>query len=599
MLRRIFAVFLLLCLFPASANAWWNPDWTTRKKIPLNTTAQGVEISADQAFVPVLVRLHTGNFAFADAKPDGADLRFVANDDKTALKFHIESFDGVNELATVWVQVPKLSARQSAEYVWLYYGSEKAAAAGDAKGTYEPGFAAVYHFNEADGSAKDATSNAVPVAGAGKASKAGLIGGAFDFDGSSHLTVGPAPAFKAAAATGAAVSAWIKPASASGDQVIAQWGGASGLTVGLANGVPYASMGGTKVNGTAALAAGGWHFVGASVKDKLTLVVDGVEAGSSAAAAADLASAATIGGDATAAGFQGSIDEVQFSATARSSDFFKLAALGQASETKLLTVGQDEQAEAAGSSYFAILLGSVTIDGWVVISILMVMMVISWFVMFTKARFINRTKAGNQAFQARFAQLSSELLSLDSADIPEPGTNPVKASGTAKGTGGEPSPEDLVKNSSLYRLYHVGAREAKHRFDQLERKGLERTLSGPSINAIRASLDAGMVRESQRLNSQLVLLTIAVSGGPFLGLLGTVVGVMITFAAIAAAGDVNVNAIAPGIAAALVATVAGLAVAIPALFGYNYLSIQVKNLSADMTVFCDELVTKLAETYSN
>jgi biopolymer transport protein ExbB len=62
----------------------------------------------------------------------------------------------------------------------------------------------------------------------------------------------------------------------------------------------------------------------------------------------------------------------------------------------------------------------------------------------------------------------------------------------------------------------------------------------------------------------MVMLTIAISGGPFLGLLGTVVGVMITFAAIAASGDVNVNAIAPGIAAALAATVAGLAVAIPA-----------------------------------
>jgi biopolymer transport protein ExbB len=105
------------------------------------------------------------------------------------------------------------------------------------------------------------------------------------------------------------------------------------------------------------------------------------------------------------------------------------------------------------------------------------------------------------------------------------------------------------------------------------------------------------VRENQRLNKQMVLLTIAISGGPFLGLLGTVVGVMITFAAIAAAGDVNVNAIAPGIAAALVATVAGLAVAIPALFGYNYLGSRIKEIAADMHVFVDEFVTKVAEHY--
>jgi biopolymer transport protein ExbB len=122
-------------------------------------------------------------------------------------------------------------------------------------------------------------------------------------------------------------------------------------------------------------------------------------------------------------------------------------------------------------------------------------------------------------------------------------------------------------------------------------------LSAQAIQAIRASLDGVMVRETQKLNKLMVLLTIAISGGPFLGLLGTVVGVMITFAAIAAAGDVNVNAIAPGIAAALLATVAGLAVAIPSLFGYNYLITRIKEATSDMAVFVDEFVTKLAEFY--
>jgi biopolymer transport protein ExbB len=112
-------------------------------------------------------------------------------------------------------------------------------------------------------------------------------------------------------------------------------------------------------------------------------------------------------------------------------------------------------------------------------------------------------------------------------------------------------------------------------------------------------VDAASVRETQKLNSQMVLLTLAIAGGPFMGLLGTGVGVMITFAAIAAAGDVNVHAIAPGIAAALVATVAGLAVAIPALFGYNWLLSRVKNVSATLQVFVDELVTKVAEAYAD
>ncbi len=117
------------------------------------------------------------------------------------------------------------------------------------------------------------------------------------------------------------------------------------------------------------------------------------------------------------------------------------------------------------------------------------------------------------------------------------------------------------------------------------------------MDAIKAAIDADLVRETQKQNAGMVLLTIAISGGPFLGLLGTVVGVMITFAAIAAAGDVNVNAIAPGIAAALLATVAGLAVAIPALFGYNYLASRIKNITIAMQIFVDEFVTRTAELY--
>jgi biopolymer transport protein ExbB/TolQ len=157
--------------------------------------------------------------------------------------------------------------------------------------------------------------------------------------------------------------------------------------------------------------------------------------------------------------------------------------------------------------------------------------------------------------------------------------------------------DKMMRHSSIYHIYHIGASEIAHRLSRTE-TGSARMLSGPSIAAIRASLDAGLLREIQKLNRMMVVLTIAISGGPFLGLLGTVVGVMITFAAIAASGDVNVNAIAPGIAAALVATVAGLGVAIPALFGYNYLISRIKDLTGDMQVFVDEFVTKMAEFYS-
>jgi biopolymer transport protein ExbB len=123
----------------------------------------------------------------------------------------------------------------------------------------------------------------------------------------------------------------------------------------------------------------------------------------------------------------------------------------------------------------------------------------------------------------------------------------------------------------------------------------DRPLSGEAVEALRASVDAQQVTENQKFDAGMVLLTIAISGGPFIGLLGTVMGVMNTFGGVAMAGDVNVNAIAPGIAAARLATIAGLAAAIPSLFGYNYLNSKITAMADEMRVFCDRLVTRLAE----
>jgi biopolymer transport protein ExbB len=147
-------------------------------------------------------------------------------------------------------------------------------------------------------------------------------------------------------------------------------------------------------------------------------------------------------------------------------------------------------------------------------------------------------------------------------------------------------------------VYHRGIDEVKGRIGTSV--GAQASgLSQSAVSAIKAALDAQMVREAQRLNAKMVLLTIAISGGPFLGLLGTVVGVMVTFAAIASTGDVSISAIAPGVAAALGTTVAGLIVAIPALFGYNWLTTKIKENVADMRVFCDEYITRIAEYYGN
>jgi biopolymer transport protein ExbB len=216
-----------------------------------------------------------------------------------------------------------------------------------------------------------------------------------------------------------------------------------------------------------------------------------------------------------------------------------------------------------------------------VIGFLGILAVLSLWVMITKTRLLSRTEKANAIFLDLFSEKSVHLLDPDHTEA-----KALKSMAS-------------IADSTIYQLYAVGLNEIAQRFELQRERQQSRSLSGTAMESIRASLDSTIVRANQRFNQGIVVLTIAIAGGPFLGLLGTVVGVMITFAAIAAAGDVNVNAIAPGIAAALVATVAGLAVAIPALFAYNWFTIKIKNISADTQVFADEFLTKSAELHTN
>ena len=86
---------LLINLFSVNAYAQWNADWSNRQKITINP--QGITQAVSQP--SVVVRLHSGNFDFTNVNIDGSDLRFIAQDDKSELKFYVEKFDAVNELS--------------------------------------------------------------------------------------------------------------------------------------------------------------------------------------------------------------------------------------------------------------------------------------------------------------------------------------------------------------------------------------------------------------------------------------------------------------------------------------------------------------------
>jgi biopolymer transport protein TolQ len=114
-----------------------------------------------------------------------------------------------------------------------------------------------------------------------------------------------------------------------------------------------------------------------------------------------------------------------------------------------------------------------------------------------------------------------------------------------------------------------------------------------SLRRIRSHAEARVDMEVMEIESKLGFLSSIVSASPFLGLLGTVWGVMMAFSGMAMQGKADIKAIAPGVSGALLTTVVGLLVAIPAVIGYNILVNQVKRLTVDLDNFTEEVLTKL------
>jgi biopolymer transport protein ExbB len=576
-----------------SAQAWWNHDWTIRKKIIIDTGATGGAISDPIGTTQVLIRL--ADFDFGAAKDDGSDIRVIAADDKTPLAFHIEKYDSLLGEAFVWVKIPDLKPGAQTT-LWLYYGNQGNITfpGGSDKATYDADTALVYHFAEGGAPAHDSSGQGNDSQGP-ITTTSSLIGPGLRLGGKLTVTIPTSASLAWTDGASLTWSAWIKPAALQPNAILfSRRDGAKDFLIGADNGVPFVEVNGSRSAADAPLGANTWHHL-AVVADgsAITLYLDGATYATLSAPLPALNTPALIGGDtpsdgSTATGFIGELDELNISKVARPVSQIKFAATSQGVDSsKLLTVAPDEQPPAgwfAGAfGLFGVILKSVTVDGWVVIAILGIMSLVNWYVMITKLIYVNHVQKGNKLFLKQWRHVAQDLTVLDHTDAAR-----VKSMGGVIG----PKIQRLIANCSLYRIYHIGSEEIGHRMARGS------VLSTRSIQAIRASLDAGYVRENHALNDGLVFLTISIAGGPFMGLLGTVVGVMITFAAIAATGEVNISAIAPGLAAALVATVAGLAVAIPALLGYNYLVSRMKTISSDMQIFIDEFVTKMAEFYS-
>ena len=107
------------------------------------------------------------------------------------------------------------------------------------------------------------------------------------------------------------------------------------------------------------------------------------------------------------------------------------------------------------------------------------------------------------------------------------------------------------------------------------------------------ALQRALARQTLRYESSMVFLASIVSGAPFLGLLGTVWGVMDAFSAVAMQQTASIQTLAPGVSAALLTTISGLVVAIPSVFGYNWLFAQTRTMVTEMENFASSLADRI------
>lgn len=220
-----------------------------------------------------------------------------------------------------------------------------------------------------------------------------------------------------------------------------------------------------------------------------------------------------------------------------------------------------------------------TIEGKIVLLVLFVGSIFSWAVMVTKIRHLNFARKQSDRFQSLFRRDRAPLR------IYEQGVR--------------------FEGSPLYEIYKAGCAElcfqmlGSTEVDETFRARLDSAskITPSQMRAVSVAMERAVGESGLRLESQMIILSTAVSGAPFVGLLGTVWGVMDAFGGIAQSGSANLAAMAPGVSGALITTVVGLLVAIPAMFGYNFLVTSVRSMIVQADNFAAELSSEIEHRF--
>jgi biopolymer transport protein ExbB/TolQ len=213
-----------------------------------------------------------------------------------------------------------------------------------------------------------------------------------------------------------------------------------------------------------------------------------------------------------------------------------------------------------------------TTEGKICICVLMLVSIFSWTVIISKGRQLYRARKMGRRFFASFRETKDPL---------------------ALARGGKE-----FDGAPAYELYATGTEEMQYHLehDAVMVGGTKRISSG-AFETVRVVIERAASAQALSLEKGMIILSTAVAGGPFIGLLGTVWGVMETFSGIARAHTASLTAMAPGVAGALIATVVGLFVAIPAMFAYNYMVTTIRAITQELDAFASEFATQMEHRY--
>lgn len=225
---------------------------------------------------------------------------------------------------------------------------------------------------------------------------------------------------------------------------------------------------------------------------------------------------------------------------------------------------------AANAAVYAI--QNATMEGKVTVLALLILSLFSWTIIISKFQQLNRARKATAKFLEAYASTRDPL------DIKRKGVP--------------------FRGAPVYALYIRGADELDYQLQHnpVTVKG-ERRISNSSFDAVKVVLEEAASNQALALEKGMIVLSTAVAGGPFIGLLGTVWGVMSTFAGIAETKAATLTAMAPGVAAALVATVTGLLVAIPAMFAYNFMVTTIRHLTQELDGFASRYANQIEHVY--